>query len=430
MRHKKKAAMLALLTAGGGAAAQSSVTLFGLLDVGVSHYSATSSFYSNSLLTPPPATGTSARRSQTVLSTGGNLPSRLGFRGTEDLGGGLAASFWLEMPLTVDDGATPLTFARRSTVSFTGPFGEIRLGRDYTTIFWADTLFDPFNNSGVGANLVGSVNNRLASIAALSGGAPLGGGLPGGPDGYVRTSNSIGYLLPSQLGGIYGHVQYAFHENVKATTVPESPSRRGAVMGARLGYASGPLDVAVAYSQTTMVDAVSAAGVQTERKIKTANIGGTYDFGRAKLHAELSRAKDEASVGSILPLATVVPGATSDKYDGVLLGVSVPIGPGSVLASYSRVKFKDDPGTVAAVAFTPNLQTSANKIALGYTHNLSKRTLLYATIARIRIKDGQNNLTVMGTTTSNAFSYLATGTTSGFKPSSSSGYDFGIRHVF
>lgn len=223
---KKTTIAIAALTSTTWACAQSSVTLFGIVDAAISHYSVKSDFYSRTPFTLPPLLAAAgARRSQTVLSNGANLPSRIGFRGTEDLGGGLAAGFWLESSLSNDDGSVGLSsFSRRSTVSLTGPFGEVRLGRDYTTIFWADTLFDPLNNTGVGANMIGVINGRLAALSALAGGGPLGGGLPGGPDGYVRANNSVGYFLPRSLGGFYGQVQYGFHENLKVSGTPESPS--------------------------------------------------------------------------------------------------------------------------------------------------------------------------------------------------------------
>ncbi len=88
--------------------------------------------------------------------------SRLGFRGVEDLGGGLKASFWLEGALAVDTGTQPLAsidggrnnaagiFQRRATVSLMGGFGELRLGRDKvpTNLTWDE--FDPFRDTGVG----------------------------------------------------------------------------------------------------------------------------------------------------------------------------------------------------------------------------------------------------------------------------------------
>jgi len=270
------------LAAAGSVYAQSSITLFGVVDASISWYSAKSTFY-NSTLTPvfPPGGVTSAERTQTALANSGYSNSRLGFRGTEDLGGGLAASFWLEAPLTNDNGGPNLSFTRRSTVSLSGALGEIRLGRDFTPTFWSDTVFDPMGAVGVGTNLISSINANLAIAAS---GGTLNGGASGGTDNYVRTSNSIGYLLPPNLGGFYGQVQYAFHENVKTSDLEGSPSVRGRYAGGRFGYAGGPLDVALAYAQSIPADTTttSPAGIfvsSNEQKISTANLGVSYDLG-------------------------------------------------------------------------------------------------------------------------------------------------------
>ena len=131
------ALLLAALACSGPALSQSSVTLFGIVDAAYSHGS-----------------GSIADRDQ--LTSGGNNSSRVGFRGTEDLGGGLSASFWLEAQFNADNGtgvATNLnnqapsagsasagggglTFNRRSTVSLAGSWGEVRLGRDYAKRAW------------------------------------------------------------------------------------------------------------------------------------------------------------------------------------------------------------------------------------------------------------------------------------------------------
>src|SRR5437868_11068568 len=192
-------AALATLTSAGIASAQSSVTLFGVVDAAVSNYT-------NNSQTP---LGNRYTTSQTKLTNSGYNSSRLGFRGTEDLGGGLAASFWLEAGLNNDDGTGAATggglaFNRRSTVSLSGAFGEVRLGRDYTPTFWNDTVFDPFGTNGVGTNLI-STANGFSSNGARTGGFTAN-------QNYVRASNSIGYFLPPNLGGFYGQVMYSFNE--------------------------------------------------------------------------------------------------------------------------------------------------------------------------------------------------------------------------
>jgi len=416
-----------LLSCATAATAQSSVTLFGVVDVGVSYYSATSEFYNNtaSPVVPLP----SVTRSLTALSNSGISNSRLGFRGTEDLGGGLAAGFWLEAGPTPDSGATAIaSFARRSTVSLSAPLGEIRLGRDFTPTFWNDSVFSPFSTIGVGANVVSSVGTNLQVVRG-----------PGSPvaasDNYLRTSNSIGYFLPPNLGGIYGQLQYALHENASQSNLPGSPSRKGRYFGGRLGYAAGPLDVALAYGESTAADTtgVNAVGLPTgvnfDERIETINLGASYDFGFMKLFGEVSQVRDKALSTAPVPLLGSVTSSDTDKYKGGLLGVTVPVGPGLIKAAYSHVKFDNDRGPLAT-PLTPQRDASVDKLAIGYEYNFSKRTALYATAARIRIKDGQNNPAIMGVVTGGG-AYVSTGAgTSGLAPRSSTGYDFGIRHAF
>ncbi|MFX8262517.1 porin, partial [Acinetobacter baumannii] len=77
--------------------------------------------------------------------------SRLGFRGVEDLGGGLKAGFHLEGEIFGDDGnASGFNFKRRSTVSLAGGFGEVRLGRDLTPGYSKFISYDLFGQVGIG----------------------------------------------------------------------------------------------------------------------------------------------------------------------------------------------------------------------------------------------------------------------------------------
>jgi predicted porin len=415
---KKSLVALAALAVAGVASAQSSVTLFGVVDAAVSGYSNKSDDRNTAtLLNPFYQNQGSVRLSRTVLSNSGYNSSRLGFRGTEDLGGGLAASFWLEAPITNDDGATGVsTFARRSTVSLSGGFGEVRLGRDYTPTFWNDTVFDPFGTNGVGTNLISTANGLNTT-----GGA---GGFGGNPN-YVRASNSVGYFLPPNLGGFYGQLMYAFHENTSYSPGTATPpgvnafgvvnpgaaatTRAGRYIGGRFGYANGPLDVAVSYGNSTAADSFY---VGTTDYIKTANLGASYDFGPVKLFGEVSRARNERDN------VTFVGARPDQDLTGYLLGVTVPVGAGLIRAAYSHVKYDLN---LVPVLFAPAVaDPKADKFAIGYVHNLSKRTALYATVARVNNKNG-SALTVGGP----AFINNAT-----FTPKTSTGYDFGIRHAF
>jgi predicted porin len=315
----------------------------------------------------------------TQLSRSGYNSSRLGFRGTEDLGGGLSASFWLEGDLNNDDGraggtiaagnqgntvtrGSGFNFNRRSTVSLAGGWGELRIGRDYTPSFWNLTVFDPFGTNGVGTTL------------GLVGAGLLNGAVT------VRASNDIGYFAPANLGGFYGQINYWMGENVRNGAATE---KDGTGYGLRVGYAAGPFNVAGAYAKTRY-----AAG-----DFRTWNLGGQWDFGIARIMAQFG--KDRVTAPT--------------NVDGRqwLLGFSVPVGPGEIRGSYSTYRVDLNAGV-------PNPR--ANQFALGYVHNLSKRTALYATIARVKNRDGA--AVTLG------------GATPGAGNFSSSGYDLGIRHSF
>lgn len=362
---KKSLIALAVLVAAGAASAQSSVTLFGVVDASISRYSV------------------SGGASQTALANSGYNSSRLGFRGTEDLGGGMSASFWLEGALSNDDG-TPgaLQFQRRSTVSLAGRWGELRLGRDYTPTFWNDTQFDPFGTNGVGTNLISQA--RSSGTTATT--KPLAAGIGANNPAATRASNSIGYFLPGNLGGFYGQAMYALHEQTA------TGQKAGRYAGARLGFAQGPFNVALAYGKTKGSNPTVAATPD----VTTTNLGGQWDFGIAKLMGEYSRER-------------YVVGNSTATAKGYLIGGLVPVGSGEIRASYSRVK-------VDAAGPDPR----SSKWALGYVHNLSKRTALYATIARISNTDGA----LM------SFGPAGAAGVTGIANASSSGYDFGVRHTF
>jgi predicted porin len=354
---KKSLIALAVLATAGVASAQSSVTLFGIVDATLSYGRA----------------GAGGGNHKVQLTDSGYNSSRLGFRGTEDLGGGMSASFWLEAGLNNDNGTGDptnlnnqasgagttgagtqgLTFNRRSTVSLGGGWGELRLGRDYTPQFWNLTVFDPFGTNGVGTNQM------------------LNSGL-GGPVA-VRASNSIGYFLPGNLGGFYGQLQHYRGENLSNTAT----SSDGTGTALRVGYANGPVNAALALSSTKY-----ATG-----DIKTTNIGGQWDFGVAKLMGQYGRDR--------------VSGGATGK--GGLIGALVPVGPGEIRLAYSTYK---------TTAFgTPK----TNKIAVGYVHNLSKRTAVYTTYARVKNNGGA----AQGLNGSIA------------NPNGKSGgFDVGIRHSF
>ena len=313
-------------------------------------------------------------------------------------------------------------------MSLSGGFGEIRLGRDYVPSYWNESVFDPMGAVGVGENLIKSISGNIATARGP-------GSAIAANDNAIRASNSVGYFLPRNLGGFYGQVMYALPENVKHSYLSDS-SQRGRYYGGRFGYANGPLDVALAYGQSTAADTlvISEAGVvagtRLSEKIRTINLGASYDFGVLKLMGELSQVKDKAETTTAPATAGRRTLTDNDEYNGAMIGMTVPVGVGVFKASYARVKFKNDLGFTTPALLGLDRDASVNKLALGYVHNLSKRTALYATVARARIKNGQNNPAIMGVALGGP-AFLSTGSgVAGLAPRSATGYDFGLRHAF
>lgn len=354
----KKLALSAVLMATSGlASAQSSVTLFGVVDVALQH-------------------GSGSTASRTLLGSGANLSSRLGFRGVEDLGGGMSASFWLEAALLPDNGSGGttstnnqasgtaggggLTFGRRSTVSLAGRWGEVRLGRDYAVQYYNRFTFDPFSNVGAGGS-----QTTTSSV--------------GGPVSS-RVSNAIMYFLPGGLGGFYGLGQYYLGENLSNSGATSDDGEGG---GIRVGYRTGALNVAVAHARTQY------AQTATTGDITATNFGARYDMGAFSLMGGYYRDRVETIAGL--------------TGRGVQVGGIYRVGAGEIKAQWSQYR------TTAA----GNPETK--KLSLGYVHNLSKRTAVYATYARLRNSGGATRALNGSTTAANQ---------------SSSGIDLGLRHRF
>jgi predicted porin len=245
------AAVLAALVSG-GAYAQSSVTVFGILDVNVR------------------SVDNDGTDRVTSVSNNGINSGRWGFRGVEDLGGGWKASFWLESDLFTDTGQGNATkqFSRQSTVSLHGPMGELRLGRHYTPAGWNEFEFDPWSVIGGGGS---AQIARFTSVRT-----------------FYRTDNGVHWYLPPTVGGIYGQFTWA----------PDEGAADGRYLGGRLGYKAGPLNTAVAYGEQQVV-----GGEYT-----TLSFGVSYKFSllqvNASYHTEelLSDKEDRYLVGAVVPL--------------------------------------------------------------------------------------------------------------------------------
>ncbi|MBW8829635.1 MAG: porin [Burkholderiales bacterium] len=295
------------LTAAGSASGQSSLTVFGVIDVGLRHVD-------------------NAGTTQYQMSTDGLQSSRLGFRGIEDLGGGLSAGFWLESAVSADTGTANSTrfWHRRATVSLSSTtLGELRLGRDLVPTWTAMADFDPFGTVGIGDT------GRLIS-------------LPGGVDTQIRDDNMVSYFIPA-MGGFYGQLSAAASEGVAGKKY----------FGGRGGFRNGPIDVTLAYGQTKV----------TTDDVKLGVVSGSYDFGMVKVMVSAQQVKYQA-----------------DKDRHYFVGATVPVGLGLIRAAYTKVD-----GSGPGIG-----DRDAHQFAIGYVYNLSKRTAVYGTYAQIENKGTAN----------------------------------------
>ncbi|RJF95488.1 porin [Noviherbaspirillum saxi] len=328
--------------------AQTNVAIYGIVDAGIVRESG------------------GVAGSVTKLGSGIASGSRIGFRGREDLGGGMAAQFVLETGTNIDTGAMGqggLLFGRQAHVGLSTGAGTLTFGRQYTPLFMAVNAVDPF----LGFSMAGSANNILS-------------------EGGIRMNNTVKYAMPA-TGPFTADIAYGFGEVA-------GDSSAGRNVGASVGYSSGPLSIRLAYHRANNVP---AAGVAPDDG-RSILLGGVYNFGVAKFHLGV-----QSNKGLITINGRAIP--RTDSRD-VLVGVTVPFGVSSVMASYIR---KDARSA---------LNRDANQMAIGVTYPLSKRTDLYASYARI------DNDAAAGTAN---FYTVGNGSDTG---TGDKAFNFGIRHTF
>jgi predicted porin len=342
----------------GSAAVQAQgVTLGGIADAAVRHV------------------GNTGGGSVKSLASGGNSTSRIFFRGVEDLGGGLSAGFHFEHGLLLDAGTPASTtqfWDRRSTLSLASDtWGELRAGRDFVPSYVNWSRYDPFSYVGVAGS------NNLVSATPNG---PIRSAFSTSPNTTVRSSNSMQWLLPAGWAGIEGGLMLAAGEGGTAANGQHK------VIGARLGWASPNYSVSAATTR-------SENNLTIGGKFNDRVLGGQADFGVVRVSAAY-RVFDQAA----------------SEQKNLLVGVTVPAGQGELKFSWNRA---DLDGQVGATSIAAN---DARQWGVGYVHRLSKRSALYATLARVDNK-GVATFAIPGGPT------IAAG-------GKSSGAEAGIRHSF
>lgn len=305
-----------MIVLSGGAAAQTSISVYGVADIGIARRDDSN-----------PAGNTVS------VESGQHSGSRLGFKGREDLGGGMAAQFVLESGINLDSGTTGQggrLFGRQAWVGLDGNFGGLKLGRQQTVLYTALDRIDPFR-----INLAGNAQ-KVFGYGTYS------------TDPFLRADNTIAYSTPT-LAGLVGTLSYSLGEQAG-----DHSAKRSTGLG--LSYANGPLNLQLAYLKANTVDAPAGFGTSSGDN-RALLAGGTYDFGLATAHLGYA----ENRLGSI---------AGGARNRNLLAGVTVPVGAaGSVMASYIRNDLTD------------LAEGRSDQYALGYSHKLSKRTNLYTSVS-------------------------------------------------
>ncbi len=324
--HNKKILALAVLAAcAAGAHAQSSVQATGLVDV-----------YVGSMKNSGDADRTN------VLGSGGMTTSWFGFKGSEDLGGGLKANFLLTGFMRADTG-TPGRFngdpffSRDALVSLSGDFGAVTLGRTVAPNFVPTIMMNPFGDSFTFSPLVLHQNIALFNSTGWAGTNPSDTG----------WSNQVIYSSP-KVGGFNANLHYQFGEQ-------QGQSSKNNV-GLNVNYANGPLALTAFYEDVNMTNPTPSVLADSK---KNWMLGANYDAGFAKLFATYGQTS-----------------AKKSDYKGktASLGATIPLAANSrILAGWAHTKLD-------------NSDMKRNTVSVGYNYDLSKRTDAYAIAMYDKVK--------------------------------------------
>lgn len=351
----KLLAALSVLGSVGAACAQSSITIYGIADASLR--------YTDGLN----ASNAAATGSASAVSSGINNTSRFGFRGSEDLGGGLSAIFNLESGINVDTGAQASStkfFDRASVVGLKADWGTTTMGRQTTVL--ADSL-GPVDPLGV---RFASFNPNVSIAALSSSGLGIEFGPSGDTKGSYRLDNSVKYV--GKFNDLTVRAMHAFGEQ---------SSNSSALSSNGIGFAYQTSDLAATLGYA---DFKSSTGLQLK-----AYVGGvSSQVGSTKL--SLTYGSHEAEMTA----------TTKTKNTTLGLGATVPLNANlDLILTHYRVNrsqtAKADDGYNRSIAFME--------------YKLSGRTKLYAELDNTSWKPG----------------YVTAGL-----PSSAKGLSLGLLHTF
>lgn len=307
--------------------AQSNVTVYGVLDAALD--------FSNQ------GDGTLTR-----VQSGGAYGSRLGFRGAEDLGGGLKAVFTLEAGIGHDTGVLQQggrLFGRQGFVGLEGGFGSLTLGRQYSPQFYAFADADVFGlGHAPGLMMITRTNATGGTAFILNGIANTS-----------RLDNTVVYASPT-INGVKARALWGAKEGTL-----------GNASGLSLHYTAGPLTAGAGYTQLKDGD---GAG-----KWSGLTVGGSYLINKTRVFAGYTRDTDNST-------RTATSRGTSMRFDLTNVGVQHNLSDAfQLLAQVTRVEDKSS---------TEVGDRDSYVFGVGAKYALSKRTTLYTSFGTIGNDDG------------------------------------------
>lgn len=312
---------LVILMISGAARAQSSVTLYGQIDVAL--------LFTNKTINP--ATGQSSGK-QFSLTSGGNLPSYFGIKGSEDLGGGFFVNFNLQSGISAVNGGFDDTngnlFGRQAWLGLSGNFGETKVGVQYSPFLLAQVEID-----ARGSGLFGSAANFYGDEEFT---------------GFF-VSNALSYTSPN-IYGFTGSVMYALGGIAGDFSAGKSYS-------ASLKYEYKGLLVDAAIEDEANSVALNTAPLTVP--LEARELGAAYNFGKVTIKASFTSYNAPLSLDD-----NIRSGGANNVYS---TGYDYLITPQVDLNG--AVYFAKDPN---------DAKSHALSVAQGAQYFLSRTTTLYA----------------------------------------------------
>jgi len=326
-KHLIAAAVAAAVVA---PAAMAQVTVYGLIDTSITS--------TNNVGDPTTGAGTVTSVNSSLLYT-----NRLGFRGEEDLGGGLKAGFVVESSFLSDEESTFSIGNRGAEVFLTGGFGQVRIGKSASS----------------DANVVASGPTNLTNFAAGT---------------ATRPDNRVQYISPAFSGFTFNLAYATDSADAENETLATKTNNRYGNLG--LNYSAGPLRVLVFQASADIETAavVSPAAAAQDGDVKDTGLLASYDFGVAAAQVRYLRTKTSDAVNTAIDRKTIALDVTAPLGNGMKLGLGY-------------IDINNDAA-----------DTDSKKYSVYLQKDLSKRTALYAAYATVS-NDSKAKIGATGNTT-------------------------------